>query len=130
VHAQPDVQTLSTAIRVPAHQALKPHIKDAALSAPIEKTMIRVFHNPKTNFTSANKHMALKMTDNELVAVVNTNDLEEAYRLTNHIDESWYYNRGVTCHNFKARSTSVGDFMEKDGTWYVVAMCGFEAVNG
>jgi hypothetical protein len=45
------------------------------------------------------------------VAEVDTDDEDEAYQLTNHIDESWLENAKVTPLVEKARSTSVGDVL-------------------
>ena len=89
--------------------------------------MILVFHNPKTNFFSAVAEQVEELKANDLVAEVNTNDLETAYMLTNHIDEDWYTHPDVKCIR-QSRSTSVGDFMVKDGRWWVVDGIGFKRV--
>lgn len=78
--------------------------------------------------------------DNEkyvLVAEVATDDLDEAYRLTNTIDKYWCDNDGVTVLSFMHkdrkghcgnRSTSVGDVMVHNGKVFAVASFGFEQV--
>ena len=44
------------------------------------------------------------------VANVNSHAVEDAYRLTNHIDDAWWNNEGVTLIGEpKHRSTSIGD---------------------
>lgn len=69
------------------------------------------------------------------VAEVAADDLEVAFRQTNHIDRAWTENPDVTvvtssvapaaqCH----RSTMVGDVMAHDGTWHLVAPFGFMPV--
>jgi hypothetical protein len=72
----------------------------------------------------------------EIVAEVDTDDLEVAFEKTNTIDRGWWENAGVT-RMFKGqvrenmggcRSTSVGDLAFKDGKTYVVANFGFEEV--
>ena len=87
--------------------------------------MIRVYHNPKSNFMQANRSNPLHSGHFFGFILVHTNDLEEAYMLTNHIDTPWHKNPKVTCIR-ESRSTSVGDFMERDGEWFVVAPMGFE----
>lgn len=62
------------------------------------------------------------------VAQVETNDLESAFGLTNHLDSPWTSNQGVTkIGDENVRSTSVGDVMRDDsGTLFYVAPFGFE----
>jgi len=66
------------------------------------------------------------------VAVVDTNDREVAYRLTNHIEENWTSNEGVTVYPGGHRSSSVGDIFEEveTGAMYVVANMGFKRIEG
>ena len=75
----------------------------------------------------------------KLVAKVETDDLDEAYRLTNHIDRSWQENPQVDCDlAAKHRSTDTGDLMVVEGPataegsiplrFFVVASFGFEEV--
>ena len=85
--------------------------------------MIKVYHNP--NFINKNPQDFMKA---ELVAEVMDDDLEVAYMLTNHIDESWWKHPNVKCIK-ESRSTSVGDFMVKDGEWYIVAPVGFDKID-
>lgn len=67
----------------------------------------------------------------ELVAEVDCDDLDDAYRLTNSIDEYWGENEGVTDLTDGCRSTSVGDILETStGYKYVVANFGFESLHG
>lgn len=60
------------------------------------------------------------------VAVVDTDDLDEAYRLTNHIDKLWWHNEKVVALR-ESRSTSIGDVLDVNGKYYVVDRCGFTA---
>lgn len=62
------------------------------------------------------------------VAAVGTNDLEEAFHLTNHIDEDWTTNFHVTAIGNRHRSSSTGDIFEKDGRKYLVSGFGFTEV--
>ena len=60
------------------------------------------------------------------VAEVETSNLDLAYELTNHIDQSWPDNTGVTAFRENPKSTSVGDVLaHPDGKVYLVASMGF-----
>ena len=55
--------------------------------------------------------------------------LENAYALTNSIDDAWFdINEDVLKAYGQFRSTSVGDLVLIGNNMYVVAMCGFEVV--
>ena len=93
--------------------------------------MIEVYHNK--NFI--NHSWLEKVTDevrkdfqeaSTFVAMVDTDDLEVAYELTNNINASWTTNDKVATHLTRCRSTSVGDFMKHNDDVYVVAAFGFE----
>ena len=56
-------------------------------------------------------------------------DMNDAFRLTNHIESSWTENDGVEALKDEVRSTSVGDIMEKDGEFFVVAPVGFTKLD-
>lgn len=66
--------------------------------------------------------------DYELVARVDTHDLDEAYGLTNHIDTAWWENEKVTLFK-ESRSSSVGDVLRYLGDpiehSFMVDMVGF-----
>lgn len=72
-----------------------------------------------------------------LVATVDTNDLDDAYTKTNNITDNWVNNSGVNAVNLLEspnglkghRSTSIDDFMVKDGVAYRVAVFGFDKVE-
>lgn len=67
-----------------------------------------------------------------VVGAVQELALEEAFRLTNHIDHDYASNKEVTLFpGFAggARSTSCGDIVVLDGKAYVVATMGFEEVH-
>ena len=59
------------------------------------------------------------------VALVDTDNLETAFMLTNHIDESWTLNEGVDPLLSKVRSTSVGDVMVRGEKRFLVSPMGF-----
>ena len=86
------------------------------------------------NITSMAKHgdieTAVKCNEYRQVASVHTDDLNEAFRLTNHIEHSWQLNGRVHSLCSNARSTSVGDIMlDGDGVRHVVASHGFEELK-
>jgi len=63
-----------------------------------------------------------------LLGGTTTQILNDSYRLTNHIDESWFENPDVTYLLDKktgCRSTSIGDIICVHHLTYVVARCGF-----
>lgn len=69
-------------------------------------------------------------SDYDLVAVVDSDDLEEAWALTNHIDHDWTDNEKVWALTKAVRSSSVGDiFVVKGGGFYAVAGVGFKKLN-
>ena len=69
----------------------------------------------------------------KLVAVVEGDDLEKAFELTNTIYGPWWENEGlepvVLEYAKGARSTSVGDLMVSGGKNWFVAPVGFKEVN-
>lgn len=62
------------------------------------------------------------------VADVETDDLEDVFRATNHIDRPWTENKEVTAlFSVRARSTSVGDvIVDATGNKFFVDSCGFK----
>lgn len=86
--------------------------------------MIRVWHTDDTDFISTPTSISKNKV---LVAEVDTNDLNRAFELTNTIEHYWWTNALVIkiTPAIHVRSTSVGDFMEKDGKWYAVSAIGF-----
>ena len=66
----------------------------------------------------------------EKVAEVECSDLEDVFRVTNHIDEAWQENKEVLWSKRPARSTSVGDVIVDDtGDQYYCASVGWEKVE-
>jgi len=64
----------------------------------------------------------------ELVANVDTDDLDAAFQLTNTIDCPWWDNEGVEVIN-KARSTSVGDIIvSEDGSRHLCENFGWKTL--
>ena len=93
--------------------------------------MITVYHNPQFTelfFSRKNNLRKEYFCKSEKVAEVDTDNLDVAYEKTNHIDSLWFSNKEVIVFK-KSRSTSVGDFLEKDGELYIVEMVGFQKIN-
>lgn len=61
----------------------------------------------------------------EMIAIVETENKEEAFMLSNHIDSNWLENKEVTSYVKQARSTSVGDIMQTEDGLHLVDGCGF-----
>lgn len=88
-----------------------------------------VYHKIDPDFWTVPKEMAYR--DYNLVARVKCETLNDAFRLTNHIDDDWSMNTEVVW--FKepvSRSTSVGDVILdlKIGQKYCVARTGFDEI--
>lgn len=89
--------------------------------------MIKVYHNPDFMEFVMNETVDLKKL--VAVAAVNTQDFEEAFKLTNHIHHDWTTNPRVIAIGDFHRSTSVGDVMEQDNEKFVVLPIGFVKLN-
>jgi len=86
-----------------------------------------VFHarNPTfQNWTTGNPAFPLGY---EKVAVVECDNLEQAFHVTNHIDEDWTVNKEVVeLFKSQSRSTSVGDvIVDGDGRKFYCQMAGW-----
>jgi hypothetical protein len=75
--------------------------------------------------------IALLKGEYELVAHVAGDDLEDAFRYTNHIETSWHKHPAACVAPLPGdhRSTSVGDVVVRDGRTYVVAPVGFKLLT-
>ena len=90
--------------------------------------MIRVYHSSEFLKYMFDKD-SLKDATMKLAAVVETFDLDEAYKLTNNIDIPWVSNEGVSATQLSLRSTSVGDILVKGTAYYVVESEGFRELT-
>ncbi len=92
---------------------------------------IHVYHNPY--FLDASRQPAPDVPDLAslyLAAIIAADDPEQAYRLTQHVDEDWYGHPAVTTV-VRSRSTSIGDVLEtEDGRLLLVASFGFRELAG
>jgi hypothetical protein len=87
-----------------------------------------VYHAKKPNFGFGEKLSFPQ--DFELVADVQAKDLEEVFRLTNHIESDWRENKEVIPAPSAKRSTSVGDVVKEfGGDTYECASCGWEKLE-
>ncbi len=103
--------------------------------------MAVVRHVPRDMFIMAMDHSmndenTVKMAElcgphYEVVARVESEDLDQIYELTNSIFQSWVKNDKVAARNPEGcRSTSIGDIITLDnGKSYVVASVGFKEIN-
>lgn len=87
---------------------------------------IYVYHNPEfLAFYQDPELQTLEFRRLYLAAIVETNDPEIAYRLTQHVDRPWHESSQVRAVT-RSRSTSVGDVLEtEDGRLLLVAPFGF-----
>jgi len=86
--------------------------------------VIKVWHAIKPTFGFS--QLAFP-TDYELVAHVDTDDLDVAFELTNHISNEWWLNEDVQCVK-QGRSTSVGDVLELNNKLYRCEMAGWSEI--
>jgi hypothetical protein len=68
---------------------------------------LKVYHAKEPNF-GMGEPIEFNDDNFDLVAEVECENLGDVFRLTNHIDESWWKNEGVTLVK-ESRSTSIGD---------------------
>ena len=90
----------------------------------------RVYHrNPIQNTYLLSSQSSDKPTFT-LVAEVDSDNLEEIFQLTNHIDHSWTQNKKVTViTKNKVRSTSVGDLVFINGKYFVCEATGWSVTT-
>ena len=97
-----------------------------------------VYHAPRLLlFTTSEEQVANFWAENRAdyirVAVVDTETLDDVFRLTNHIDCAWWDNDGVQKVVDEARSTSVGDVIceidDDSIKMYMVAAYGFTDIT-
>lgn len=92
---------------------------------------IHVYHNP--HFLDFNPDSGPEAPDLEaiyLAAVVDTDEPEQAYHLTQHVYAEWYDHPAVTTV-VRSRSTSIGDVVEtEEGRLLLVASFGFRELAG
>lgn len=85
--------------------------------------MIKIYHAKEMFVSFRDKEYPAFPDDYDLVAIVDTDDLEIAFRDTNHIDCEWWENSNVTLIK-KSRSTSVGDVaVEVRGDYSQISIC-------
>lgn len=90
--------------------------------------MIHVYHKIKPDFFSIEFK---DLSEYKKVAEVDTDDLEKAFHLTNHISTDWTTNEDVEAVCERNRSSSVGDVMydAENKKWYMVDVVGFKLVK-
>ncbi|MBW4554188.1 MAG: hypothetical protein KME35_24260 [Aphanocapsa sp. GSE-SYN-MK-11-07L] len=87
--------------------------------------MVEVFHNLNPFAMLGDSNPFGNVDQLVKVAEVDTDDLEMAFRLTNHTESSWILNPQVTPEPGNHRSTSVGDVLGLEGKRYGVDAFGF-----
>lgn len=95
--------------------------------------MIKIFHN--SDFLSYWRNPVLSKNNLKFAGLIDTNDFNEAYHLSQNIDSNWTDGKKVLDNNGHARSTAVGDLMikiddnTKEITAQTVESCGFKVVT-
>lgn len=77
------------------------------------------------NAPPAQVAIALLEREYSLVAIVSSDDINDGFKLTNHIEDDWRNNAGVIALPGEHRSTSVGDIIVQDGVTHIVSKVGF-----
>lgn len=90
--------------------------------------MSKVFHAVRPNFGVPGLPEPQWPDGYELVAELASDDLDDIFRLTNHIDCAWYENEGVITHK-QSRSTSVGDIVQTSSGFFRCMPIGWEKFN-
>ena len=86
--------------------------------------MAKVWHAKTPTFGLSKQNFP---TDYELVAEVDTDDLDIAFERTNTINRPWWENDRVKPLK-QTRSTSVGDVVEVNGKYHLCEMAGWTEV--
>lgn len=92
--------------------------------------MIEIYHRRKLSFTAFAGLLnpaGIDMADYVHVATVGADLLEEAFALTQHLNESAWLDRQPVIRRTtgQVRSTSAGDVFIKDGRRFLVGLIGF-----
>jgi hypothetical protein len=93
--------------------------------------MLQVWHNEKfldfEKFKYDNVDVVyLPKNQFQIVANIEAGNLDDAFRLTQNIDEPWSENEHVIPIGKRHRSTSVGDVIRKDDEYSIVMIVGFK----
>lgn len=94
--------------------------------------MIQVWHaiNPTFGYALGDRPAPVWPDEYVKVAEVQTDDRDQAYMLTNHVDHPWYANPGVASWGApKLRSTSMGDVLVQDGQAWICVEIGWQALE-
>lgn len=101
--------------------------------------MIRIYHNPHASDGGRYYRDPISQDDifvalqkSKLIAAIETDDLELAYKLTQNIESPWIDNQQVTLIGLREeqRSTSVGDILvDTLGDIWIVAPFGFTHIG-
>lgn len=92
--------------------------------------IVTIFQQVNPDYMRTIRGEAMPVTDMKKVASFQTDlpvddALEQAFRLTNHIDRPWEENPGITAEPGPHASTSVGDVVVVDGEAYQCARMGW-----
>jgi hypothetical protein len=93
--------------------------------------MSKIFHDNQFPLALASTQERIFPEEFTEVAECDSEELDEIFQLTNHIDQSWWKNKGVKkLVQTEVRSTSVGDVVVlSNGTVWVCRSFGWDIVG-
>lgn len=90
--------------------------------------MIQVWHFDGMTQPHTVNESASKFKNYRHVANISVDDLEQAYYLTQHLENDWTENSLVHTLVGRCRSSMVGDIFIRDGSMYFVDVVGFREI--
>lgn len=92
--------------------------------------MITIYQTNKLDsYYFSDEDHSIFPNDFSKVADIDTDDLDEAYSLSQNVTASWACNNEVKSDLKQCRSTSMGDILEKAGEYFIVDMFGFKKIE-
>lgn len=105
---------------------------EGIMSEPTEWKVYEVYHADNPNWGYGPQPTSWPAEGFTKVAVATGSNVDDAFRLTNHIDWPWWENEGVVRVGPECRSTSVGDVVVEvdcetgERRAYLCANCGWD----
>jgi len=97
------------------------------LTAEAFKTKHLMYLNSNISEDFIKEQVLASFNENQYVvaATTDTDDIEEAYTVTNSSTCHWFYHDGVIASGNSKRGTTVGDVIEQNGVRHFVCIEGF-----
>jgi hypothetical protein len=88
-----------------------------------------VYHKRRPDFKGLrNNNKKINLAEYDKVAVVKAENVEDVFSLTNHVDRPWWTNKNISLIK-QSRSTSVGDIVECEETFFYCDSIGWKEVK-